>query len=103
MMAIATVVNRQEALANKQLANVASSFSAQISDTQSDIEQATNDLTIESTISESFTEAADLAKDQIDSIKRFLPEDLINSFKARTCVSQNIDPNFNIQYLARPL
>ena len=103
MIAVATLVNQQEALANKQLADVASSVGAQISSTQSDIEQATSDLTIQSTISESFNDAADAAQAQIDMIKCFLPVDLINSFKARTCVSQNIDPNFNIHYLARPL
>ena len=103
MIAVATIVNQLEALANKQLDNVASTVDAQVSNTQSAIEQATNDLTIQSTISESLTEASDAAQAQIDAITCFLPIDLINSFKARTCVTQTIDPDFNIHYLARPL
>ena len=103
MMALATIVNQQEALTSKQLGETANVINEQVNQAETVL---SGDLTIQSTISDSFKEATEITQKQVEFITKIFSEKLLNSFKARTCVSSQMESTgreYNIFYLSHPL
>ena len=103
MMALATIVNQQEALTSKQLGETANVLDEQVNQAETVL---SGDLTIQSTISDSFKEATEITRKQVEFITKIFSEELLNSFKARTCVNSKMEPTgreYNIFYSAHPL
>ena len=103
MMALATIVNQQEALTSKQLGEMANVINEQVNQAETVL---SGDLTIQSTISDSFKEATEITQKQVEFITKIFSEKLLNSFKARTCVNSQMKSTgreYTIFYLAHPL